>query len=166
MNTNQYYIHVCCRPIPMLQTAISFIRLRVGHKKCPTFIRTPVSQAAIESSKQGGLYRQNTTVAAWNVVYEHFIYHSIRTLAWFCLWPFISPRWARKIHWKFIRFWLRRGIFVRILFRFLIILRIRDACGSTAHVLWKERSGKPDGVPAFLWMIIFLRLLRRPAVYV
>ena len=38
----QYYIY----PIPMLQTGIGFVALRVGHKKCSTVNRTYLARAA------------------------------------------------------------------------------------------------------------------------
>ena len=72
------------------------------------------------------------TVAAWNVVYQDFISHSIRTLAWFL------PEAARfsktslenlpEVHASLI---IPKKVVACSLPIFFIILRIRDACRST-----------------------------------
>ena len=72
---------------------------------------------------------ERDTVAAWNVVYQDFIYHSIRTLAWFL------PEAARFSEtssenllevYSLLIMWRN---FLVYTFSILIILCIRDACG-------------------------------------
>ena len=68
----------------MLQTGIGFIRLSVGHKKCSVFIRTPGFASGDRTFRaKRAVPAECDTVTACNVVYQDFIYHSIRMLAWF-----------------------------------------------------------------------------------
>ena len=55
----QYYIY--CSPIPMLQTGISFVALRVGRKKCSTVNHAYLARAARRRLALDELYQRNAT---------------------------------------------------------------------------------------------------------
>ena len=52
----QYYLY--CSRIPMLQTGIGFVALRVGHKKCSTVNCAYLAQAARRRLALDELYQQ------------------------------------------------------------------------------------------------------------
>ena len=80
---------------------------------------------------------ERDTFAAWNVEYQDFIYHSIRTLAWFlpeaARFSETSPENLPEVHASLI---IPKNVVAHSLPIFSIILRIRDACGSTVLILW------------------------------
>ena len=83
MNTNQYYI-LCCRLIPMLQTAYKFYKAQSrAQKMCCVHTHPSFTSGDWTFQARRAVPAERDTVAAWNVVHQDFIYHSIRTLAWF-----------------------------------------------------------------------------------
>ena len=77
----QYYIY--CRPIPMLQTGIGLVVLRVGHKKCSTVNRTYLAWAA--RRPLAALTAKRDITSAYFLVYVDSMHSSILSLAQFVL---------------------------------------------------------------------------------
>ena len=125
---NKYYIY--CRPIPVLQNGIGFIRLRVWHKKCCVYTHLGFTSGDRTFRAQWAVPAECDTVAAWNVVYQDFISHSTyknasmvfaggRLLLQDELGKLTgSPRFV-----NYTKYLVARSL--------LIILCIRDTCGLT-----------------------------------